>query len=102
MTHSAHIQRAGKVVVTLPKGNSLSRFLRAMGVLVEGMPTREHVSMAHRKFRHARGESVEVNNLWNSIKRHICPVCDGVKLSARDASCSTVCAWNGRRKAVGV
>jgi len=85
-------------VVKLPKGRSLTRFLAAIGVTVTDAPTREHIERAHRIFRHARGQSVEVNNLWNFIKRHVCPVCDGVKLRAQSATCSVICGMSPRRK----
>ena len=92
------LQSKSMPVVKIPKGRSLTRFLAAMGVTVTDAPKREHIEQAHRIFRHARGQSVEVNNLWNFIKRHVCPVCDGVKLRAKSATCSVICGMSPRRK----
>ena len=77
---------------------SLSDHLRALGIAVDGLPTRDHIRTAHKIFRAAKGASVEINVIWTKIKKHICPACDGVKFHANQATC---CA-RGRRKAVAI
>lgn len=89
-----------RVINTSRRRPRLSDDLRALGVTVEGLPTRDHIRIAHRIFRAARGASVEVNVLWNRIKRHICPICDGVKLGASYETCSYICKRAVRSAAV--
>ena len=98
MTSSLPIKSRGvKAKFKSFKSRTLATYLRAIGVSVSGIVKPEHIASAHRLFRAARGESVEVNNLWNIIKKHVCPVCDGVKLRAHTLTCSSVCGWKSRR-----
>lgn len=94
MNLTRHIHHA----VVMPKARTLSALLTAIGVGVSigNMPTLEHAAQAHRIFRGAKGQNIEVNNLWNIIKKHTCPVCGGLKLRAKSGTCSIICGMNGR------
>jgi len=81
-----------------PKRLKLRTALMALGIAVEGEITRDHIGTAHRIFRKARGESRQINDCWNVIKRHICRVCDGVKISTNTEVCSIVCRVTERTR----
>lgn len=94
MNLTRHIHHA----LVMPKARTLSALLTAIGVGVSlgNLPTLERVAQAHRIFRGTKGQNIEVNNLWNIIKKHTCPVCGGLKLRAKSGTCSIICGMNGR------
>ena len=81
-----------------PKRLKLRPALIALGVAVDGEIQREHITSAHRIFRQARGQSRQINDCWNVIKRHICRVCDGVKISTKAEVCSLACRVKERTR----
>lgn len=71
--------------------------LEAIGVDTSTDITRDHIRRAHRIFRGARGKR-EINDLWTQIKRHICPICDGIKWRSEGQFCNSFCSQKQPRK----
>lgn len=74
----------------LAKKRGLRWHLEAIGVQTGDDLTRDHIDLAHRIFRGARGQR-EVNDLWTVIKHYICPRCDGIKWNPKTQHCHKFC-----------